>query len=264
VTFDSINKFREDLEAGRKCIGIGITFCDPLISDAIGKSVDFLWIDLEHGGMSPETLSGHLLASRSRGIPGIVRLSGGSTALVKPALDLGADGIIIPQVRTVEEVKRLVDDCRYPPLGHRGYGPRVPSDYFRDGGLNYVREANDSVFVAVMIETAEAYAALDEILTVPGLDSVVIGPADLSWALGAQGDVDDPRMMTAIETITAKTQAAGRFVGAGMGPDVDFALKMARRGVQWLQVGLDCAVLVKAFDEIRSSFHVRWDKAVQT
>jgi len=260
VTNDSIKKFRSDLKAGQICIGAGITFCDPLITDALGSSVDFFWIDLEHGGMSPEVLSGHLLASRARGIPGIVRLPGGHTSLVKPALDSGADGIIVPQVRTVEEVKQLVDDCRYPPLGRRGYGPRVPSNYFRNAGTDFVEEANESVFVAVMIETAEAYEAIDQIVAVPGLDSVVLGPADLSWSLGARGDVENPKVVTAIETIVKKARAAGCFVGAGMGPDVDFAYRMAKRGVQWLQVGLDCAILVKQADQIRSSFHSRWDK----
>jgi 2-keto-3-deoxy-L-rhamnonate aldolase RhmA len=263
VTIEAINKFRKDLKAGKTCIGAGITFSDPLITDALGSSVDFFWIDLEHGGMSPQALSAHLLASRARDIPGIVRLSGGSTSLVKPALDSGADGIIIPQVRRLEEVQQLVDDCRYPPLGHRGYGPRVPSNYFRNGGPDFVEDANKSIFVAVMIETAEAFEAIDEIIAVPGLDSIVIGPADLSWALGAKGDVKDPRVVEAIEKIVTKARAVGCFVGAGMGPDVDFAFWLAQLGVQWLQVGLDCAILIKAVDAIRSSLHCRLEKAIK-
>jgi 2-keto-3-deoxy-L-rhamnonate aldolase RhmA len=262
VTNDSINKFRSNLKAGQVCLGVGMTYSDPLITDTLGSSVDFFWIDLEHAGMSPEALSAHLLACRARGIPGIVRLPGGITSLIKPALDSGADGIIIPQVRTVEEVKELVADCRYPPQGRRGFGPRVPSNYFRTADAGFVDEANASIFVAVMIETAEAYEAIDQIVAVPGLDSVVLGPADLSWSLGARGDVENPKVVAAIETIIAKARAAGLFVGAGMGPDVDFAYRMAQRGVQWLQVGLDCAILIKQVDQIRSSFHSRWDKTV--
>ena len=263
MTNDSINKFRSDLAAGRICLGVGMTYSDPLITDTLGSSVDFFWIDLEHGGMSPQALSAHLLACRARGIPGIVRLPGGITSLIKPALDSGADGIIIPQVRTVQEVKELVADCRYPPQGRRGFGPRVPSNYFRNADPDFVEEANESIFVAVMIETAEAYEAIDEIVTVPGLDSVVLGPADLSWSLGARGDVENPKVVAAFETVIAKARAAGLFVGAGMGPDVDFAYRMAQRGVQWLQVGLDCAILIKQVDQIRSSFHTMWDKTIK-
>jgi 4-hydroxy-2-oxoheptanedioate aldolase len=254
MTFEAINQFRADLKAGKVCLGPGITFSDPMVTDAIATSSDFIWIDLEHGGMSPEAVSAHLLAARHHGLPGIVRLPGGNTALVKPALDSGADGIIVPQIRTVEEVKQLVDDCRYPPLGHRGFGPRVPSDYFRHATPEFVARANESVFVAVMIETAEAYAAIADIVAVPGLDSVVIGPADLSWALGAKGDMDDPRLVNAFEAIIRQAKKAGCLVGCGMGPDPVFANLMAQRGAQWLQVGTDCAILIQGFDQVRAAF----------
>jgi 2-keto-3-deoxy-L-rhamnonate aldolase RhmA len=259
MTFETINQFRKDLKGGRKCIGVAISFTDPLVTDALAESVDYIWIDLEHGGMSPDAVSAHLLACRARKVPGIVRLPGGGAFLIKPMLDAGADGIIIPQVRTAAEVRQLVDDCRYPPIGRRGFGPRVPSGYFRRADADFVSRANESIFVAVMIETVEAYEAIDEILAVPGLDSIVIGPADLSWALGARGDQEDPRMVEAMNVIIAKTLAAGRFVGCGMGPDPKFAFRMAQRGVQWLQVGVDCAVLIQGFDQIRTSFNSLWD-----
>ena len=251
---EAIAKFRSDLQAGRTCLGAGISFTDPLVSEALCDSVDFLWIDLEHSPMSSEALSGHLLATRGKGVPALVRVSAGTTPLIKGALDAGADGIIVPQVRSVEEVRQAVNDCRYPPLGQRGYGPRVPTNYFRSGGREFTERANQAVFVSVMIETAEALAALDDILGVPGLDSVVIGPSDLSFSLGALGDVEHPKVVTAIETIVAKTRAAGRFVGAGMGPDAQYAYIMAKRGVQWLQVGSDCGYLYRFFDLIRSTF----------
>ena len=261
MTVEAINKFRKELRSGQKCLGPGISFSDPLVTDALCDSVDFIWIDLEHGGMSPEALSAHLLACRARGVPGIVRLPGGGAPLIKPVLDAGADGIIIPQVRSAEEVKQLVDDCRYPPVGHRGFGPRVPSGYFRKADQDFVARANESLFLAVMIETAEAYACIDEILAVPGLDSIVFGPADLSWSLGAQGNMEDPRVVEAFETVIAKAQAAGLFIGCGLGPDPLFAFRMARRGVQWLQTGVDCAILIQGFDQIRQTFSRLWVEA---
>ena len=261
MTFEAINKFKAELKAGNVCIGPGITFADPMVTDAMATSSDFIWIDMEHSSMSPEALSGHLVAARAHGVPGIVRLPGGGTAFIKPALDSGADGIIIPQIRTVDEVEQLVDDCRYPPVGHRGFGPRVPSDYFRNANPEFVARSNESVFVAVMIETAEAYAAIEEIVAVPGLDSIVIGPADLSWALGANGNMNDPRLVTAFGVIIRAAKKAGCFVGCGMGPDPNFAYLMAQRGAQWLQVGADCSILVQGFDQVRSTYHSLWDKS---
>jgi 2-keto-3-deoxy-L-rhamnonate aldolase RhmA len=255
LNMETITKFRNTLEAGNICVGVGVTYSDPLVSDALGSSVDFIWIDLEHGGMSPESLGAHLLACRARNVPGIVRVPGGDTSIIKPVLDLGAEGIIVPQVRHMEEVKQLVADSRYPPLGRRGFGPRVPSNYGRDDGEDFVERANQNLFVAVMIETAEAMEALDDILAVPGLDSVVIGPKDLSWAVGTKGDMLHPQSIEAMRTIAQKARMAGRFVGAGMGPDPDFAFQLAQLGVQWLQIGLDCAHLVKSMDAAVDEFY---------
>jgi len=245
-----IESFREAMRAGRLQVGTAIGFSDPLVSDALAGSLDFLWIDLEHCPLGPEALAGHLLAARARAKPAIVRVPAAGTAFVKPVLDLGADGIIVPQVRTVEEVRQSVADCRYPPEGTRGFGPRVPSNYGRVPTPEFVAAANRGVFAAVMIETAEALAAIDGIVRVPGLDSVVLGPWDLSGALGVLGDVGHPRVLSAIDRVVAAARGAGIFVGAGMGVSVDFAVSMAERGCQWLQLGGDYGYLVWAADRL--------------
>jgi len=253
----AITQFRERLAADEICIGASITLTDPCVTDALADSVDFFWIDLEHCMMSPEALSGHLLASRGRGKAALVRVTGSDTPFIKPILDMGDDGIIVPQVRTADEVWRIVRDCRYPPQGQRGYGPRVPSNYGRDGGAAYIARANQELFVAVQIETAEALAALDDILAIPGLDSLVLGPQDLSGALGRLGDVEHPTVVEAMQTVINKTRASGRFVGAGMGTDVGYAATMAQRGVQWLQVGGDFGYMIEAMDGIAAGIRTR-------
>lgn len=248
--FESILQFRQRLSAGEVCIGASITFSDPLVSDALGDSVDFLWIELEHSAMRPEALQGHFLAARNRGIPALVRVPGSDTPFIKPVLDTGADGIIVPQVRTADEARRVVNDCRYPPLGQRGYGPRVPSNYGRDGGAAYIERANQAVFASVQIENREAVDCIDEIIAIPGLDSVVIGPWDLSASLGVMGDVEHPQVVAAIEMVIEKARGAGLFVGTGMGPDANYAVRMARRGIQWIQVGGDYMYLIKYTDRM--------------
>ncbi len=252
---EAINKFRADLKAGRTCLGASVSLSDPLVSEALCDSVDFLWIDLEHSPMSPEALNGHLLAARGKRIPALVRVAAAFTPLIKGALDSGAEGIIVPQVRSVTEVRQVVNDCRYPPQGLRGYGPRVPSGYGRHGGRAFSEQENRDVFVSVMIETAEALAALDDILAIPGLDSIVIGPQDLSFSLGYPGDPEDPHVVSAIDTIIAKARAAGRYVGAGMGASAAYAHDLAQRGVQWLQVGGDCDLMRLHFELVRADFH---------
>ena len=245
----SIEKFRKNLGMDKRLIGVSVTYTDPLVTDTMGESADFFWIDLEHCAMSMEALAGHLLAARSRNVPALVRVSGSSTPFIKMVLDAGADGIIVPQVKYLDEVKSVVDDCRYPPLGKRGYGPRVPSNYGRNGGDEYLKWANSNIFVAVQIETKEALGSIDEIVKVPGLDSVVIGPMDLSGSLCGLGQVDNPIVIQAIDIIIEKAHNAGLSVGAGMGPDPDYAIFLAQKGVQWLQMGGDYGYLANIVDQ---------------
>jgi len=251
----AIQTFRQAIASGRTLIGVGITFADPLVTDAIAPSADFIWLDLEHALMSPEAMSAHLLAGRARGIPIIVRVPGGDTHTVKPVLDAGAEAVVIPQVRTLDEVRRFVLDCLYPPEGVRGYGPRVPSDYGRTGGAGFAAEANRTVMPTVMVETREALEQLDDILAVPGLGAIMIGPTDLSWSLGLRGQTAHPDNLAAIQSIAQRTRAAGLPVGAGMGVEPDFAVTLAGLGVQWLQVGADFGYLHYAMDSLAA--HIR-------
>jgi 2-dehydro-3-deoxyglucarate aldolase len=253
MTTEPIVKFRQRMKEGHICLGTAVSLCDPFVSDAMASSVDFLWIDLEHSAMSPETLYGHMLAARARNVAGLVRVMGSATTDIKWVLDAGANGIIVPQVRSAGEVQQIVADCRYEPLGRRGFGPRVPSNYGRNAGPDYIKRANNNIFVAVMIENVEALAALDEILRVPGLDSIVIGPYDLSSSFGMLGNTEHPKVVAAIDTIIAKTRAAGLFIGAGMPAEPDYAYAMAKRGIQWLEVGSDYEYMVKHLEQVMAS-----------
>jgi 2-keto-3-deoxy-L-rhamnonate aldolase RhmA len=253
----AIAAFRSKLDAGRVCIGPSITFSDPLVTDALASSVDFFWIDTEHSALAAETVGRHLLATRARRVPALVRVPGSAVPFIKPVLDVGADGVIVPQVRSLDEVRAVVDACRYPPLGHRGFGPRVPSNYGRDSGPAYLARANRELFVAVQIETVEALDQVEAIAAVPGLDSLALGPWDLSGALGHLGDVEHPVVVAAIERVIAAARAAGIYVGSGMGADPIYAATMARRGCQWLQVGDDYDYLVSAMDTLTADIRAR-------
>lgn len=250
LPMNHLDLFRERLDSGRFCLGPAITLTDPVVTEALAPSVDFFWIDLEHNPHSLETVTAHLIAARAGGAPALVRVPSSDTAWIKRVLDIGAEGIIVPQIRSVAEVRSVVSACRYPPMGSRGYGPRRSCNYGRDDNQTYLAEANRRVFVAIQIETAEAYHALDAILDVPGYDSVVIGPNDLSGSLGLMGQLDHPQVVEAVGSIAARSRAAGRYVGIGMAPDVELALRAARQGVQWVQIGGDCGFLIESAERL--------------
>ncbi len=234
-----IHKFRDKLDSGQLCLGTGISFTDPAVTESLCASVDFFWIDLEHSPIGLESLMAHLIAARAGGTPALVRVPSNEIAWVKRVLDIGAEGVILPRAKSAEEVRNFVSACRYPPMGTRSYGPRRPSNYGRNSGTEYREDANRNLFVTSQIETASALEEVEEIARIEGLDSLAIGPYDLSGEMGIMGEVRHPRVTGAIERIARVAREAGRYVGIGMGGDVDYATTAAELGVQWIQCGSD-------------------------
>ena len=122
--------FREKLYASDPLIGTVIGLCDPCISEMIGQNgYDFLWIDTEHSAMDYHTLLMHIIAAKAGGSASIVRIPWNEPYLAKRVLEMGPDGIIIPQVSGAEDVRRAMKSCLYPPEGERGFGPRRACKY---------------------------------------------------------------------------------------------------------------------------------------
>lgn len=241
---EGIQKFREKLHSEAICIGSGITLSDASIVEALAPLVDFLWIDMEHSHLSFEAVLSHLMASRACGTAALVRVRGSDLPSIKPLLDMGVDGIIVPQVRSAAEVRRIASMCRYAPLGERGYGPRRAADYGRDAGPEYMQRANAQLFVAVQVENRDALDELDAIAAVEGIDSLALGPYDLSIAVGHPGELRHPEVFGMMQRVAAAARAAGKFMGTGVGtyaPDIQCLMEL---GVQWMQCGDDYGYMV--------------------
>jgi len=250
-----INKMRAKLRAGTIVLGAGISFTDPTVTEALAPAVDFVWIDLEHNATTTEAMLGHLIAARAGGTASLVRIPSNDVGWVKRVLDCGAEGIILPRAYSAREVAEFVSACRYPPLGTRGFGPRRPMDYGRLGQAEYLQQANRDLFVTVQVETVELVAELDEVLKLDGLDSLVLGPQDLSGSMGRLGETTHPEVIAAMKTVASKTRAAGKFIGSGLGANPQFASVLIDCGVQWLQVGGDFEYMIqgcrRTFDLVR-------------
>lgn len=250
-----INRMREKLRSGEVVLGASVTICDPTVCEALAPYVDFFWIDLEHNAMTTETMLAHLIAARAGGAASIVRIPSGDVGWVKRVLDSGAEGIILPRAYSAREAAEFVSACRYPPQGTRGFGPRRPMQYGRLEQQEYLKQANRDVFVAVQVETVELLAELDEVLKLEGLDSLVLGPQDLSGSMGRLGETTHPEVVAAMKTIAAKARAAGKFIGSGLGANPNFARVLIDCGVQWLQAGNDFEYMLQGcrqtFGDIR-------------
>jgi len=249
--YDEIRRFRSRLDAQETLLGVGVTVADPAVTEALAPSVDFFWIDTEHTHLTHESVLAHLIAARCGGKPALVRVPTSDVGRVKPLLDIGADGIIVPQVRSAAEVRQVVAASRYPPLGTRGFGPRRAAGYGRvAGNAEYFAQANAAVYVAVQIENREALKELDAIAAVPGLDAIALGPYDLSIALGYPGEIMQPEVRAALQTIITTARNAGKHVGTGLGLSADLARQLIGMGVQWLQCGDDYGHMIRSTEQL--------------
>jgi len=192
------------LLAGKKPLfGIFSGVASPAIVEMCGHAgFDFVVLDNEHGPAGLETTEHLIRAARCVNIIPVVRTL---EADILRVLDIGASAIQVPQVNTAEQARRIVAAAKYPPLGGRGaaFSPRA-AGYGFFGGQPHAKMSNEGTAVILMTETEEALANLDEILAVPGIDALFIGPNDLSFSMGHQGNQKHPDVVAAIEAAVKK------------------------------------------------------------
>jgi len=261
---EKASSFQSKLSQGQVCIGTGISFSDPTITEALCGLLDFVWIDMEHAPLSIETVQAHVMATKGSGTTPLVRVSWNDPVIIKPVLDIGAAGVIVPLIRTADDARRAVAACRYPPEGIRGYGPRRPSNYARQGGTAFCRSANESMIVIVQIEHIDAVNNLDEILSVQGLTAIVVGPNDLSGSMGHMGEPRHPTVLKAIETVIAKARQSGVFVGIAVGDDPDVLIEWLDKGMQWVLMGCDFTLLLRAATQVCHQVRAHHEKNLST
>lgn len=240
--------FIDKMRHGQVCLGTVITFNDPTVTEALSPALDFVWIDTEHNAFTLEIVQGHLMATKGTDCTPIVRVPWNDPVLIKPVLDIGAAGVIVPFVKTADDVRQAVAACRYPPEGIRGFGPRRPSNYGRLGGPDFCRAANDAMITIAQIEHIDAVNNLNAILAVPGLTGIVTGPNDLAGSMGHPGNPGHPEVQAALITVIEKARRAGIFGGVSIGDQPDRLAEWANKGAQWLAMGADFTLLVRALE----------------
>jgi 2-keto-3-deoxy-L-rhamnonate aldolase RhmA len=200
---------------GEPTPGVWIHIGDPTVAEIIGlQHPDWIMIDAEHAALDLQTLQGVLIALAGSGAVPLVRVPSDDPVYIKRVLDMGAAGILVPQVLSAEETRRAVAACKYPPAGNRGAGPRRAGRY-GTREAQYLASANDETIVLVMIESIDAVRRIDEIIAVPGLDGIVVGPLDLSASLDLLNQVTHPLVVEAMLAVAEHARAAGMPFGSG-------------------------------------------------
>jgi 2-dehydro-3-deoxyglucarate aldolase/4-hydroxy-2-oxoheptanedioate aldolase len=210
----------------------------PKLVEVAGILGDFhgLWIDQEHTAVPHSQLELMLMASRAVGLDAFARVPPTDYATIMRPMEAGCSGVMIAQVRSLEEVERSVAWAKYPPQGVRGLlGATYEADYGKKDMRSHVADANRDRWVSIQIETLEALEAIDKILAVDGVDWVFVGPADLSVALGVPGEFMHPKCMAALERIAAATKKAGKSWGI-LSKEAEHARKCLELGCQLFSI----------------------------
>ncbi|HTN50621.1 MAG TPA: aldolase/citrate lyase family protein [Burkholderiaceae bacterium] len=216
---------------------------------------DSLTIDLQHGVVDFAAMVTMLQAISTTPTVPVVRVPWLEPGILMKTLDAGAYGVICPMVNTRDDAARLVAYTHYAPRGTRSFGPIRAVLY---GGADYPQQADRTIVVFAMIETAEALDNVDAILGVEGLDAIYIGPSDLSLALGCKPAFDevDPKVDQAIGHILERAQAHGVVAGIHNGlPEV--ALARIARGFRFVTVGSDARLMAAASQQVLAKMRAR-------
>ena len=205
------SSFAQRLRAGELLIGTMVSLPSPEIAEILAETgFDWLFIDAEHGAFNPQQTQSMLQAAGK--CPCVIRVPAGEDIWIKKALDIGAAGIIVPQVHTAEQAEQIISQCKYSPEGNRGVGIGRAHTYGMEFD-NYIQNANAGTAVILQAESRQAIENIDAMVKVKGLDAILIGPYDLSASLGRIGQVTHPEVQAAIKTVASACQSAGIQLG---------------------------------------------------
>jgi 4-hydroxy-2-oxoheptanedioate aldolase len=192
--------FSDRVRGGEVVFGGWVTVPHPLSAGALAAAgLDYVAIDLQHGGATESDLPAITTAIRQAGSVPLGRVRYAHPADIGRALDLGCEGVIVPNVESAEQARAVAGACRYPPEGYRSAGGVLATD--------------PTPLCVIMVESRQAMAELPATLGVPGVDGIYVGPRDLSYALGCAMDPSDPVFRPALEQIWADCAKAGKPVG---------------------------------------------------
>jgi 2-keto-3-deoxy-L-rhamnonate aldolase RhmA len=240
-----MNIVKDMLKKGKTAVGTSASLTSPVefLADA---GFDFLLFDTQHSPVGIKELRPQIQAMKGKGAIPIVRVGANDQDQICYALDIGAKGIIVPMVNSEEEAIHMIRCCKYPPEGIRSAaGMRGEWGEFEDFS-EYMSAVNEELLIIPMVETSKALRNLDEILSVPGIDVLLVGPSDLSIALGIALDYLNPKYQETLDNIAEACNNAGvipgmYFIPGGQDPSefVERGFKFfTRPWSQWATTGI--------------------------
>jgi 2-keto-3-deoxy-L-rhamnonate aldolase RhmA len=249
-----INHTRERLAKGGAVFGSMIqAYRSPEVARTFAAAgFDYVFIDMEHSGYDLETVQDMIQASLETGITPLVRVCELLYSLVARLLDSGAQGIILPRVDDVKLLEEALSWLRYPPAGKRGFGVNPTMISYETSSMAEIIEHMDRNTISVVqFETRAALERADELLSLKGLDIAMVGPADLSIALGIPGEFDNPKLISAVEKLIEQCGKYGVAPGIQV-RSVALAKEWVARGMRFVGTGAEHVLLLDRSKEVVS------------
>lgn len=237
------------LRDGEYVLAAGLSrVIDPWLTETLGRiGYDVIWYDLEHRPFSYETIDPISLACRATGMDLMVRVRKHGYDSPMRALEFGANGLMVPHCRSVEEARQWAEWVRFPPAGRRGLdGVGADADWGLAPTQDHLAHGNREVFLVLQIEDREAVECVEAIAAVEGVDLLFVGPGDLSLSLGVPLEFEHPKMQAAIDRVAAAASRAGKWWGIPTGTP-EAAQKALDRGARLLTGGSDHMFLMRGF-----------------
>ena len=238
-----IQEIRKKLSDGKCSIGSWMQIPHPSIAEIMGQAgYDWVAVDMEHGAISVHQLPDLFRALELGNTLPLVRLAHGHSKDCKQALDAGAGGVIVPMIKSADQLRKVRDATRWPPSGNRGVA-FSRANLFGKNFNEYIKEAKQPLLIA-MIEHINAINELDDILKVDGLDAILIGPYDLSTSMNLTAQFDHPEFAKAIRDIKSKSESANIPCGIHVvSPSVDDLKEKIDDNYRFIAYSIDSVIL---------------------
>lgn len=244
---------KKALKSRKKLFGAWVSYAEPSITETFAKAgFDFLAIDMEHSTITLPEAKGIITASQFYDVSCLPRPVSHSNDFIKPLLEFGADGMLIQMVNNANEVKRLIDHIKYPPIGKRSYGVNRAQGYGFDFD-DYTSDWNNSSIFMIQVESIEAVEKIDEILAFDEIDGVMIGPYDISGSLGVPGQLDHPKVIEASKKVIEACEKYRKSCGTQLNdPNTNSVDELFNLGYTFAILGSDLFVLWKWAEQMKN------------
>ncbi|MCE9603292.1 MAG: hypothetical protein K8U03_00140 [Planctomycetia bacterium] len=245
MNFQALRRFRKKLAASEPVYGMWVTLESPSIAEiAVGLGLDWIVIDAEHGHLDWSEIVAHLRAVVRSDTVALVRLAELNGGAIKRALDLGADGVVIPWVESTEQLRQAVAFSQYPPEGKRGIGAERATAWGQ-AFVEHTSEANEQVLVVPILETVRGVEQVSALATLAEVELFFFGPADLSASAGYRGEWEGPGVAKLIAAAKEVLLKSGKQCGV-LAKDTADLHRRRDEGFRMIGLGTDAALLIRS------------------